>query len=1024
MSDTEAEERGFSALARWLVPRRRKVHIAIFFLTLLMIPGAMTALEPIDIESYELDSPEILALQVIEDEFSASEHIMGFVVAVRDPSLVEEDFTPRPLMDGGSPDVTIHPPVTEMVEFGGEVHNPAGGILNLSVLREVDYKAEVARNHSLGSFLKPLIDDVTGGQTDGVLTIVDIFRSFMTDDSILTREGSSPWGPIPPSTNWSDCGELECLQFDDENLTQAHIDLAAARMAEHSDGDFIRWLSLDRAFVEDSNSSVVGPDGTYGRWSATSTWLLVQFDKAAMEDAGWNFIWKDSTQLDGFGFVDGELNIGGYRLVDGEFQMKAPDYNAEQCSKMDIPCSAEWSMMHLEGVLRTTDNRVVTLSLAEGINIEVNREIQSSFGLIILMGIAVMILLWLSLRRVTDVAIVGGALVLSLLWMQGAIGHVSIIGDALGFNLIHRSQFSNLLPILILALGIDDSLHALHRYKEERKNGKSPKDSAEITVARVGRAIMLTTVTTMAAFSSNFFSDIAALRSFGLEAGIGVACAFILTGIWAPLVRLSVDEWMDERKKLKEENASQLHLVPTSWLKWTATNSAGRINRFVIAGLALLITIPAAYGMANLEGDFKVEDFLEETSDVAVGVNLVQERFTSEGEPAALLIEGDVADPRVFAAIDETRLRMDQYEEGFDTKLTRTPNGKVDIHAIDEIILLAVASLIENSTPFEEAGWNNSAEGFGVGCNSTGGFVVTPDLTHRGCLVYFYGYTSLYGVPASNTVPGIPESVVALYIYPEEELDPEKPWLTTSGKEPVYPRMQLRFGITQPEDFPSMAPALEELEKDLEPFANLSAADSVRERLDSHSDEHPVSWVMWTDRPITRYVAANSMQNEMQSSLLLGIFFVIAVLWIGFRSLPQALLTTVPILLVVIWLYGMIYMYGYSLNLVTVAIAAISLGVGIDYCIHVTERYREERAKGATKHASLLAVGGASGLALVGSAASDATGFLIIAISPMGLFASFGLFSAMMILLSLIASMVLTTAAIGLLRDGDASEEE
>ena len=69
MSDTESEERGFSALARWLVPRRRKVHIAIFFLTLLMIPGAMTALEPIDIESYELDSPEILALQVIEDEF-------------------------------------------------------------------------------------------------------------------------------------------------------------------------------------------------------------------------------------------------------------------------------------------------------------------------------------------------------------------------------------------------------------------------------------------------------------------------------------------------------------------------------------------------------------------------------------------------------------------------------------------------------------------------------------------------------------------------------------------------------------------------------------------------------------------------------------------------------------------------------------------------------------------------------------------------------------------------------------------
>ena len=159
------------------------------------------------------------------------------------------------------------------------------------------------------------------------------------------------------------------------------------------------------------------------------------------------------------------------------------------------------------------------------------------------------------------------------------------------------------------------------------------------------------------------------------------------------------------------------------------------------------------------------------------------------------------------------------------------------------------------------------------------------------------------------------------------------------------------------------------------------------------------------------------MQNEMQSSLLLGVLFVILVLWWGFRSLPQALLTTAPILLVVIWLYALVFVLGYSLNLVTVAIAAISLGVGIDYCIHVTERYREERGKGFSRNDSLLAVGGASGLALVGSAASDATGFLLISASPMGLFSSFGLFSALMILLSLFASMVLTTAAIGLMPD-------
>ena len=122
--------------------------------------------------------------------------------------------------------------------------------------------------------------------------------------------------------------------------------------------------------------------------------------------------------------------------------------------------------------------------------------------------------------------------------------------------------------------------------------------------------------------------------------------------------------------------------------------------------------------------------------------------------------------------------------------------------------------------------------------------------------------------------------------------------------------------------------------------------------------------------------------------------------------------------------YGLMYATGASLNIVTVTIATISLGVGIDYCIHVTERYREDRDKGLGHDEALVAVGGACGLALLGSATSDIAGFLVIALSPMGLFANFGVFSAAMIALSLLASLVLTTAALGLIHrpPGPASE--
>ena len=58
-----------SELSRWLVPRRNKVHIAIFIITILMIPGALKALEPIDMEGYDMESPELTADRIISEEF-------------------------------------------------------------------------------------------------------------------------------------------------------------------------------------------------------------------------------------------------------------------------------------------------------------------------------------------------------------------------------------------------------------------------------------------------------------------------------------------------------------------------------------------------------------------------------------------------------------------------------------------------------------------------------------------------------------------------------------------------------------------------------------------------------------------------------------------------------------------------------------------------------------------------------------------------------------------------------------------
>ena len=103
-----------------------------------------------------------------------------------------------------------------------------------------------------------------------------------------------------------------------------------------------------------------------------------------------------------------------------------------------------------------------------------------------------------------------------------------------------------------------------------------------------------------------------------------------------------------------------------------------------------------------------MDDFLDDESDFALGVAIVTDRFSDEGEPAMLYIEGDVAEPKVFRAINEFRINSNEKTDGVVDKMTRTPDGSVDILAIDEFVIAASASLMSNPQPFYERGFNES----------------------------------------------------------------------------------------------------------------------------------------------------------------------------------------------------------------------------------------------------------------------------------------------------------------------------
>ena len=91
--------------------------------------------------------------------------------------------------------------------------------------------------------------------------------------------------------------------------------------------------------------------------------------------------------------------------------------------------------------------------------------------------------------------------------------------------------------------------------------------------------------------------------------------------------------------------------------------------------------------------------------------------------------------------------------------------------------------------------------------------------------------------------------------------------------------------------------------------------------------------------------------------------------------------------------------------MMTATIAAISIGVGIDFSIHFTVRFRQELERSRDKKTALYDTSRNTGMALFGTAISTALGFAVIIFAPMPMFSIFGVLTAVMIALSFLMAL-------------------
>lgn len=167
-----------------------------------------------------------------------------------------------------------------------------------------------------------------------------------------------------------------------------------------------------------------------------------------------------------------------------------------------------------------------------------------------------------------------------------------------------------------------------------------------------------------------------------------------------------------------------------------------------------------------------------------------------------------------------------------------------------------------------------------------------------------------------------------------------------------------------------------------------------------------IKWKLAGITLLTRDLLGNLVPTQVWTAILaLGLSAL--VLMIIFRSVTYGLVTLSVLAVAIAAEMGFMVLMGWTLDMMTVLIASIVIGVGIDFGIQFTYRFREEyaRSEGTVEEALDVTIR-TVGKPIVAGAVSMAVAFTIIVFSRMAPIQRFGAITAVCLLVSLAASLL------------------
>jgi len=541
---------------------------------------------------------------------------------------------------------------------------------------------------------------------------------------------------------------------------------------------------------------------------------------------------------------------------------------------------------------------------------------------------------------------------------------------------------SNYLSLLLI-ITMSITIHLTVRYRELHDENPDATQAwlLKETAAHMMRPSIYMVLTTMVGFSSLVISDIRPVIDFGwmMTIGIGVAlltCFLVFPALLAPL------------KPGRPARGRDL----TRRITLSFAGFADR-RRLPLLILTALVLVAAVWGMTRLTVENRFIDYFQEDTEIYQGMLQIDRKL---GGTTPLDI-----------VIDAPREEQSTPSDGGPGASANPSNAQAD----DGFAPV-------EADPFASSASTNNAEDFGAveddpfaadsgnkqadGPNLQGAYWYTPQRLER--IIEMERY--LESLPETGKVLSIattydvakkindgPLSYVQLMLlasFIPDDLRTQlvSPYLSDDGR-------QIRISVRVVDSHKGLNrnQLLEQIRADM------------LERFDLQPEQLHLTGAM---------VLYNNMLQSLFDSQIktLGYVFaaILIMLLILFRSLPVALISMVPSLVSAASVLGLMGWIGLPLDLMTITITAITIGIAVDDTIHYVHRFHEELPRDDDYRAAIRRCHGSIGKAMYYTSLVIIAGFSILALSNFNPTVYFGLLTGLAMLVALLSNLTLLPA--------------